>query len=116
ALTGVVTVVIMVTKFTEGAWIVILLMACVVGILYSIKQRYRSITEQLEVDEDAGPTTASNVAILLVPRVHKGIMSALEYARALHTDIRALHITINPKSLLEMKEDWDENAPDIPLV
>jgi hypothetical protein len=116
SLTGVVALVIMVTKFAEGAWIVLVLMTIAAFTLHAIKRRYESIASQLEVGGKIARSDGRHVAILLVPRVHRGILSALEYAKALHTDVRALHITINPKTLPEIKGAWDASAPDVPLV
>ncbi len=93
--TGVVAVVILATKFSEGAWIVLVLILATVLMLYAIKRR---------------------VVILIVPRVHAGVISALEYAIGLHSDVRGLHILVDRKSLPQVKQDWESYARDVPLV
>jgi hypothetical protein len=56
------------------------------------------------------------VAIVLVPRVHRGIISALEYATGLHVNARGLHVTLDRKAVPQVREDWETYAQDVPLV
>jgi hypothetical protein len=115
-LTGVVAVVILATKFSEGAWIVLVLMAATGLCLNAIKKRYQSISGQLAVDESPLPIASKQTAILLVPRVHRGILSALEYAKQLHGEVRGLHVTIDKKTVPLIRDSWEQHAAEVPLV
>lgn len=116
ALTGVVAIVILVTKFAEGAWIVLVLMTATALMLYAIKRRYMGISLQLTLEGCVRPKVEHEAAILLVPRVHRGIINALEYARGLHENVRGLHVTLDKKNVPEVKLAWEQYASDMPLV
>ena len=53
---------------------------------------------------------------MLVPRLHRGIVNALNYARLISDDARAIYIETNPDSTAELKAEWEEWGGDIPLV
>lgn len=113
----VVTLIIGVTKFAEGAWIVIVLIPIICFGFIAVHNRYKSIGEQLKVDEIKLPTqTSEHVTLFLVPRVHQGILSALTYARQLKGELQAVHVQINDKSLYEVQRLWNRYAPDVPMV
>lgn len=114
--TGIVAVIILVTKFTEGAWIVLVLMSATGWLLLSVKRRYRSIADQLAVRAVPKVRTKDQVAILLVPRVHRGIVQALDYATSLHGEVRGLHVTLDRAKVPEMRREWERYAADVPLV
>ncbi|MCB8932970.1 MAG: APC family permease [Chthonomonadaceae bacterium] len=115
-LTGVVAIVILVTKFAEGAWMVLLLMTATALMLHAIKRRYKAISDQLALDGPRPPQMRQGAAILLVPRVHRGILSALDYTRGLHGEVRGFHVTIDKKSVPLVKEAWEHYAGEVPLV
>ncbi len=114
-LSGIVTIVILVTKFTEGAWIVTILLIGLFILFKSIKGRYRAISQQLAILNDPPPRPSRHTSILLVPRVHKGILSALEYAVLLDPKCRAVHVAINDRSLPETRRLWEKYGEGIPL-
>ncbi len=114
--TGVVALVILVTKFPEGAWMVLLLITATGLMLYAIKRRYRAIANQLALGGHRPGSKPPESAILLVPRVHRGILFALDYANSLHGDVRAVHVTIDPKTLPEILSEWEHHANGMPLV
>ncbi|MCC7434285.1 MAG: APC family permease [Methanoregulaceae archaeon] len=114
--TGVVAIVVLVTKFAEGAWIVLVLLSLTSAMLYAINRRYRAVSAQLAPTQGAAAAEHAHTAILLVPRVHRSVLSALEYASLLHTDVRGLHVTLDRKAVPKLREDWEAYAGDVPLV
>lgn len=115
-LCAVVTLIIGFTKFKEGAWIVIVLIPIIVAAFLGIHRRYESVGKQLAVADDVSPAGyTSHVGILLVPRVHRGILNALAYARQLKGECLAVHIVINEKTLFDVQRAWGQHAPDVPL-
>lgn len=113
----VVTLIIGSTKFLEGAWIVILLIPMICGVFVAINRRYASITKQLALDSTPPDTSLKeHVAVLLVPRLHRGILSALTYARQLRGKVHAVHIPLSEKGVLDLNATWEKYAPDVPLV
>lgn len=55
-------------------------------------------------------------ALLLTPRLHKGILQAISYAKSMARDVRALHVTLDPQSAQTIKQDWNKFGADMPLV
>jgi amino acid transporter len=114
--TGVVTLVLLITKFEEGAWMVTVALAVMLFIFSRIKRHYTYLASELSLTPiEAEPPLKTSV-ILLTPRVHRGILHAIAYARNLSTDIRALHVVIDPRTVEPAKEAWTRYVRDIPLI
>jgi len=114
--TGIVALVILVTKAPEGAWIVVVLLAILYAGFRAVKTRYISMSKQLALDEVRPDFSPSHRALLLVPRVHKGILKALDYARCIDPKAEAVHITIDERKLTQVQRDWAKFAGGTPLV
>jgi amino acid transporter len=116
-ITGIVTIVLLVTKFSEGAWLIaVLTLAFYVGFRL-IKGRYDFIATQLGADLQPSRIATTNSVLVLVPRIHRGVLKALDYAVSLHTnEVRAIHVSINAKTVPEIKEEWDLFASGVPLI
>jgi amino acid transporter len=105
------------TKFTDGAWIVVVLLPIMVLNFWLVKARYNSISTQLKiVDEEIPTRPTKHTSLLMVPRVHKGILSALEYALLLDPNCRAVHVAINDRALPEVRRAWEKYGEGIPLT
>ena len=115
-ITGTVTIVLLVTKFAEGAWIIAVLTTAFYLVFRAIRARYDSIAKQLAVDFEKPKPLEHHTVLLLVPRIHSGIIKALNYALALHGECRAIHVAINDKSIPAIKEGWKTYGDDIPLI
>lgn len=115
-LSGIVLVVLFVTKFLEGAWIVAVLMATMFFLFKAIKRRYQHVSEQLALDGVVPTPPENHLVLLLVPRVHKGILTALEYARLIKGNCRAVHVTIDERSLLTLRRQWEKYGEGVPLI
>lgn len=116
ACTALVALVILTTKFAEGAWIVLFLMTGTSLGLVAVNRRYKAIADQLAVTPSSRSKAVSQTAILLVPRVHRGIVAALDYAKSLHADVRGLHVTLDRKQVPQMRKDWEAYGGEVPLV
>ncbi|HZT42180.1 MAG TPA: APC family permease [Chthonomonadaceae bacterium] len=104
-------------KFLEGAWMVILLVALLVWLFLKIQRHYADVAEQLSLKHYIPPRAPiHNTVLLLVPGLHRGIMPALEYARSLSPDCRAVYIETEPERTPLIKARWEEWAHDVPLV
>lgn len=114
--TGIVTIIILVTKFSEGAWIVTVLLAILFVVFRSIRARYDSIAKQLSSGLQTPHAISSHTVLLLVPRMHRGTLKALNYALGLHGELRAIHVALNDKTVPDLKAAWAQYAGDVPLV
>ena len=61
-------------------------------------------------------TPLKNTVLVLVPALHRGVMPALEYARSLSPDCRAVHICTDPERMPQLRERWEQWGHDVPLV
>jgi amino acid transporter len=130
--TGAVTLIIGASKFDDGkvipslhfghfhahygAWIVILIVPIMVSLFLKVHQHYDDLNQELSLDQSAPPQPTTNVVLVLVPRLHRGIIEALEYARLVGEDVRGICIETNPEGTPSLKRDWEEHVKDIPLV
>jgi hypothetical protein len=116
--TGVVALVIAVTKFTHGAWLVILLIPLVVLLLLTIRHHYDDVALQLSLEglEPLDPPPAQHHVLVLVGDVHRGVLGALRYARAISPDARAVYVEIDAESRRRLEARWGKWASAMPLV
>ncbi len=118
ACTAIVLGVIATEKFHEGAWIVIVLVSILVAMFTSIRRHYEFVRRNLSI-ADGAPTRPrkANTVLVLVPSLHRGIFPALDYARGISPDCRAIHIEIDPNEVRRLIADWERNVgDDVPLV
>ena len=106
--TAVVMVVFAVTKFKDGAWIVVLLTPTLVSIFFSIHHHYRNLAKQLSLEKYApSPRVAHQKVIMPISGVHKGTLAALRYAKTLSDDITVVHISSNDAESKKLQEKWE---------
>ncbi|HET7304355.1 MAG TPA: APC family permease [Segeticoccus sp.] len=117
--TGVVLVVVLVTKFTGGAWIAIAAMAVLFILMRSIKKHYELVAEELAVhegDTDVGTLPSRVHALVLVSKIHKPVLRALAYARATRPSVlEAITVDVDPEDTVALQEAWDERDIPVPL-
>ncbi len=110
-LTGTVLVVVLLTKFTHGAWLAILAMGIVFMLMLAIRKHYDSVRDELALGEDPGAEKAlpSRVhAIVLLSKLHKPAMRALAYARASRPSVlEAVTVAVDPDDVLELRAEWE---------
>ena len=115
--TAVVTVVFAVTKFRDGAWIVVLLMPALVAGFFTIHRHYRDLAVHLSLEHyGAPPRTARHRVILPISGVHRGTLAALRYARQLSDDITAVHVSIDPVAAENLRRKWEVWGEGVRLV
>ena len=115
-MTGVVLVVVLVTKFVAGAWITVLALAFFYAVMHGIDRHYSNVTEELSV-EDVDQVLPTRVhAIVLVSKVHKPTMRALAYAKAARPNVlEAVMVDTDPTLTGRVMDDWDDRRIDVPL-
>jgi len=105
--TTLVTFIFAYTKFTDGAWIVLILTPTLVILFFSIHRHYQRLARSLSL-EDYGepPRIPRHRVILPISGVHRGTLSALRYARALSDDVTAVHVSIDPVEAEKIRKKW----------
>lgn len=114
--TGSVVLVTFSTRFSEGSWISILAISLALVMFIGVKRHYDWLDRQLDVPDILTVPQSETTVLLLVPKMHRGILQGIAYSKSLAKDVRAVHVTVDPTSAEEVKRQWMQVAPDIPLV
>lgn len=96
-----------ITKFKDGAWLVVLLTPILVLIFLGIKNHYKGIAKELSLEKFGAPARISRHRVVIpVSGVHRGTLAALRYARTLSDDITAVHVSIDAEEAEKVKVKW----------
>src|SRR5262249_44808379 len=117
AATAIVTIVVVVSKFGEGAWIPTLVIPLLVLLFWSIKRHYDRVDESLACEPGTPlPEIVHTVVVLVGERVHAGVLEALAYAKSLRPHyLHAVHVAFDAEQAEHMSETWAQYDFDIPL-
>jgi amino acid transporter len=115
--TLVVTIVFAVTKFKDGAWIVIILIPTLVTIFLMIHRHYRNLASQLSLEKHIPHGRISRMRVIMpVSGMHRGTVAALRYARTLSDDVTAVHISVDEKETEKLEDKWEIWGDGVRLV
>ena len=114
--TGLVMMVIGVTKFLDGAWIVALLVPILVLGFLTIHRHYGEVARQLSVEGFAGLPPMQHTVLVLVGDLHKGVIKALQYAQTLSPSAKAVYVELDPERTRRLEEKWGKWGFGVPLV
>jgi hypothetical protein len=116
--TAVVMLVFAVTKFSEGAYVVLILIPLLVAVFWSIHRHYRNLARRLSL-ENFGvlpPHAMRHRVIMPVSGVHQGTLAALRYARMLSSDVTAVHVSIDPDEAEKIRRKWEMWGEGVRMV
>ena len=116
--TGLVLLVVLATKFTQGAWLAVLAATVLWVMMRGIRRHYDATSAELAVtDPHAELVLPSRVlGIVLVSTIHKPTLRALSYARAFHPDhLEALTVSVDRDEAAELRDRWEEYGIEVPL-
>ncbi len=116
ATTGLVMLVIAVTKFVDGAWVVVMLIPVLVMGFMMIHRHYTDVARQLSLEGYDGPPPIQHTVLVLVGDLHKGVTGALRYAQALSPSARAVYVELDPDRTRRLEEKWGKWGLGVPLV
>jgi hypothetical protein len=131
--TGVVAIIIAVSKFDDGdrisalfhfghyyprygTWLVVVILPVMVWAFLKVHRHYTQMGRELALVIGDDAPLSRNVVLVLVPRLHRGVVNALKYARMISDDARAIYIETDPARTAGLKREWNEWGGDIPLV
>ena len=116
-LTTVVLVIIVITKFTHGAWLVLVAMPILFVLMKSIYKHYSHVSDQLVPDSDSRMLPSKVHAVVLVSKVHKPTLRALAFARATRPDaLTALTVNVDDADTRQLQSDWEKFDIPVPLT
>ena len=114
--TAVVVVVIGMSKFVHGAWIVVIVIPLLVLGFLTVRQHYDTLRPQLSLDGFSPPKVGRHPVVVLVGGIHRGVVTALTYAKAISPNVTAITVDLDPTATSRLRMQWQEWAPDVPLV
>jgi hypothetical protein len=117
AVTGIVLVVVAVTKAHEGAWIILVLIPVLVAVFRVTHGHYLAVAAQLSL-ADAGEPSAlrHNTVVVPVSGMQRAVVRALDYARTLSTDVQAVCVDVNGSETDQLRGEWGTWGRGVPLV
>ncbi len=117
AATFVVLCVFVVTKFVHGAWIVVVLIPLLVLMFRSIHAHYLGVARQLSTEGLEQPCRITNTVVVPVSGIHRGVVNALQYARAISPDgITAVYVDFDDEATARLREKWERWGSGVELV
>ena len=117
--TGIVTLVIAATKFTHGAWIVVLVVPTLVAAFLAMRRHYDEVAEQLSLEGLARPPELRHTVLVIVGDLHRGVVRAVQYAKTLaapNVAVRAVFVETDPARTAKLEEKWARWGLGVPLV
>jgi amino acid transporter len=107
--TAIVMLVFSITKFKEGAWVVLLLIPTLVALFLLIHRHYRTLANHLSLEHygEPPPYLGRHRVIVLMSSVHQGTLAALRYARMLSVDVTAIHVSMDPVETEKVQKKWE---------
>ena len=118
ALTATVAVIVTSVKFFDGAWMVLVLIPILVGMMSFIHRQYELQEAELKVRDVGllpGPHREQRV-IIPVNGINRAVVQAVNFGRALARDLRAVYVTDDLEAADALRKRWEEQLPDVPLV
>jgi hypothetical protein len=116
--TSLTLIIVCVSKFTQGAWIIVVLIPIFMVIFLRIHRHFRQVSAQLSMGGHPPSLNPGPPPRVVVPisGVHRGIVGALNFARSISPNVTALYIELEPGASERVKNDWQRWWPDVPLV
>jgi len=116
-ITSAVLVIVTITKFTHGAWLVFLAIPILSTLMMGVYRYYRDVEHEIRMDDTVHFGSAGDVAIILVNRLQKPTVKAIDYALAArHSKTIALHIAVAADETNTLQKAWQAHRMPVPLV
>ncbi|MEP0761120.1 MAG: amino acid permease, partial [Chloroflexota bacterium] len=112
--------VVLISKFVEGAWLVVLLIPLLLLAFHTVREHYREVARELTL-RDATPEAVATPlraprVVLPISGVHRGVVEALRYARSISDRVTAVYVEINPGDADRIRQQWEKWGQGVPLV
>jgi amino acid transporter len=117
-LTAVVLLVVVSVKFVDGAYLVVILIPILVALMLFIHRQYDASRRELQVRQDLIFKTPHREerAVVPIPGINRAVIQAVNVARSVADDVRAVFITESPEDGAAIRERWERQVPGVPLV
>ena len=117
-LTAVVLAIVVFEKFAGGAYLVVILIPVLVGMMLFINRQYTASARELAVRPDfvVAPPIREERSIVPVPTLNRAVVRAVNVARSISEEVTAVYISDDPDNAAEMRERWERQVPGVPLI
>ncbi|WP_446724778.1 APC family permease [Microbacterium sp. K35] len=116
-LTVLVLVIVTITKFTHGAYLVFFAIPVLAFLMIGVKRYYRDVEHEIAIDDTTRFGASGDVAIVLVNHLQKPVMKAIDYAiAAKHDKTLAVHVAVSADDAAALQREWAEHLVPVPLV
>jgi amino acid transporter len=118
-LTIVVLAIVTITKFTHGAWLVFLAIPVLSLLMLGVSRYYRDVEHEIRIDDidDTHYGSSGDEAIILVNRLQKPVVKAIDYALAArHDKTLAVHVAVTKEESTALQKQWEKHRMPVPLV
>jgi len=114
--TGLVSIVQIWTKFTHGAWIIVIIIPLIIIMLRGIHQHYIHFSQEVKFDGHAPIMPLHHTVVVPCAGITKAVAGALVYATTISDDVRAVAVDVEPPVTERLRKDWEEWDVGVPLV
>jgi hypothetical protein len=111
-------VVVILSKFLEGAWITVLLIPLMVAGFRKVYSHYQQVRQELSLSglpPSLKPIEPTRV-VIPISGIHRGMVGAVNFARSISENVTGVYVELEPGEGLRMRQEWESWWPDIPLV
>ncbi|HVL26754.1 MAG TPA: APC family permease, partial [Acidimicrobiales bacterium] len=115
--TGIVLVIVAVSKFTVGAWLPVVVIPAIIALFLGIRRHYDRVSAILAIEpEEVRPVRMNHTVVVLVGSVHKGVLQAIAYARSLRPQhLAAVYVSYEDDDREAIERQWEQFKLDVPL-
>ncbi|HEY7286260.1 MAG TPA: APC family permease [Vicinamibacterales bacterium] len=114
--TGIVLLIVAVTKTLEGAWIVLLLIPVIIAIFKATRRHYDHVAAQLTLRGYEPQSRRHNTVLVPIGGVQRAVVEALRYAETLSDDVRAVFVDVDAAATEEVRRGWETWGGRVQLV
>jgi hypothetical protein len=114
--TGVVLIIVATTKAFEGAWIVIVMIPTLVVMFEVTRRHYDLVASELRLGDWQPEPTGHHAVLVPIGGIQRAVVKALQYARTLADDVRAVYVDIDPAATEGIRQQWAEWGQGVELV
>ncbi|RAJ41804.1 amino acid/polyamine/organocation transporter (APC superfamily) [Kitasatospora sp. SolWspMP-SS2h] len=114
--TALVLVIVLITKFTQGAWLAVVAALLLWLAMRGVRRHYDAVAAELAAEEPGTDRPRRVHAVVLVSKLHKPTLRALGYAQAMRPDtLEALTVDVEPEATADLRARWDGAGVEVPL-
>lgn len=115
-ITGLVTVITIVSKFSEGAWMVTVAIPLLVWMFYVIRSHYNDIAKDLRLDLHSQPKKVKTKVVIPISGISKVVSQSISYAKGISDDIVVVIVDFDDEHAGQMRDKWEQWNPNVPLI